>query len=148
MATIRDEILSGPLAAELADHVSAGNDGAIADALNRTRYPAVGSVSRARFAIWAAAGPRAAIEDNAANPASPLRASALTLKDFLTGAADSLDLGDQSVAAMLSRWLAAGAINQVQHDQLIALGAVEISRAEQAGIPFVTAAGVAQALRG
>lgn len=145
---LANEINSGPLAAELAPHVAAGNDGAIAEILNTPRYAAVGPVSRAHFAIWAASGPRSAIEDHATNPNSPLRASALTLKDFLIGAADSLELDNASVAEMLSGWLDAGAITQGQHDALLALGARTISRAEQIGMENITAADVARALRG
>lgn len=92
----------------------------ITAALNvgRTR---IGAVSRARFAIWAAAGPRAVIEDEAANSSSDYRASALTLKDLLVGAADELDLADPQVAALLAQWHAGGKISDAEHASLVAL---------------------------
>ena len=134
MTTLAEEIASGPLAAELAPHVATRHDAMIAKILSEPRYPVAGPVSRSAFAVWAASGPRAAIEDHAADKTSPLRASALSLRDFLTGQSESLDLSDPSVAALLSAWVAAGAITANQHAALMALGARTISRAEQAGL--------------
>ena len=96
----------------------------IAAALNTGRAR-LGAVSRARFAIWAAAGPRAVIEDEAANPSSDYRASALTLKDLLVGAADELDLADPQVSALLAQWHAGGKIGDAEHAALIALATVD-----------------------
>lgn len=96
----------------------------IAAALNTDRTR-LGSVSRARFMIWAAAGPRAVIEDEATTADSPFRASALTLRDLLVGAADELDLADPQVAGLLTAWHAAGKIGDAEHAALIALATVD-----------------------
>jgi len=115
--TLRDEIL-----VKCSAEVIASNDvQVICDAFNAGRT-VLGAVPRAQFAIWAASGPRAVIEDEAANPASPFRASALTLKDFLVGAADGLELNDPNVFGMLSQWLAAGKITAEQYADLIQRG--------------------------
>jgi len=115
--TLRDEILT-----KCSAEVIASNDvQVICDAFNAGRT-ILGSVPRAQFAIWAASGPRAVIEDEASNPTSPFRASALTLKDFLVGAADGLELNDPNVFGMLSQWLAAGMITTEQHADLIQRG--------------------------
>lgn len=92
----------------------------IAAALNAGRSR-LGAVSRARFMIWAAAGPRAVIEDEATTVESPFRASALTLRDLLVGATDELDLADPQVAGLLTAWHAAGKISDAEHASLIAL---------------------------
>lgn len=134
-AALRAEILSGPLAAELAPHVATRHDAMIALIMSEPRYPVAGSVSRAQFAVWAASGPRAAIEDHATNAASALRASALSLRDFLLGAGSTdLDLADPAVAQLLDAWVAASAITAEQRDALLAIGARTISRAEQIGL--------------
>jgi hypothetical protein len=83
-----------------------------------------GSVSKAQFAMWCGTtGMRAAVEDHAANAASPLRSSALTIKDFLVGTVASIDFGEPANVMMLNAWVSASAITQVQADDLIALGA-------------------------
>ncbi len=106
-----------------ADLLAARDTAAIAAALSVGRMR-LGAVSRARFAIWAATGPRAVIEDEAAAAQSPFRASALTLKDLLVGAADELDLADAHVAALLAAWHAAGKISQTEYEALVALATV------------------------
>lgn len=92
----------------------------IAAALNAGRSR-LGAVSRARFMIWAAAGPRAVIEDEALTTGSPFRASALTLRDLLVGAAEELDLSDPKVSALLATWHDAGKISDAEHASLVAL---------------------------
>jgi hypothetical protein len=83
-----------------------------------------GSVSKAQFAMWCGTtGMRAAVEDHATNAASPLRSSALTIKDFLVGTVASIDFAEPANVMMLNAWVGATAINQAQADDLIALGA-------------------------
>jgi hypothetical protein len=110
-----------------ADMVAIGDDEGIAQEINSRTTPVVGAVSRSKFAMWCGAtGVRVAIEDHAANNASPLRASALTLKDFLLGGvSDALDLADAMNQAMLAGWVYAGAIAQEQADDLTAMATTE-----------------------
>jgi hypothetical protein len=110
-----------------ADMVAIGNDEGIAQEINSRTVATVGKVDRAKFAMWCGAtGVRVAIEDHAANNASPLRASALTLKDFLLGGvSDALDLADAMNQAMLAGWVAAEAITQEQADGLTAMATTQ-----------------------
>lgn len=146
--SLAEEIASGPLAEELAPHVADGNDGAIAEILNAPRYLAYGTVSRARFAIWCGStGLRAAIQTHADSSDSPLRSIALTVVDFLRGAAEGIEFALPENRAMLAAWVQAGAITQTQEEDLLALSQVAQSRAQQIGVS-VSVADVAQALRG
>lgn len=116
---IRDTIAASPALGALVPDTAA-----LAQALSigRTKQ---GRVLRADFAVWAGAtGLRAAIEDHAANTNSPLRSSALTLKDFLAGAAETIDPTLEGNLQMLAAWKGAGAITQEQVDALLALGAL------------------------
>jgi hypothetical protein len=83
-----------------------------------------GSVSKAQFAMWCGkTGMRAAVEDHATNAASPLRSSALTIKDFLVGPVGSIDFAEPANVMMLNAWVGSAAITQAQADELLALGA-------------------------
>lgn len=103
----------------------APNTQAIADALSvgRTR---VGSAPRSVFAMWCGStGLRAAIQDHANDPDSPLRAVALTILDLLQGGvSDSIDMAHPSNQAMLGSWVQAGALTQAEADELVALATV------------------------
>ena len=95
---------------------------AIAGAMSAGRTRAA-PVRRADFAVWCGAtGLRAAVEDHAANADSPLRSAALTIRDFLGGAAESIDFSLAGNQQMLAAWQQAGAITQAQADALMALG--------------------------
>lgn len=95
---------------------------AIADAMSEGRTRSA-PVRRADFAVWCGAtGLRAAVEDHAANVDSPLRSAALTIRDFLGGAAESIDFALAGNQQMLAAWQMAGAITQPEADALIALG--------------------------
>lgn len=132
LTALRDEIETGPLAESLAPLVLAGNDGAIAALLNTDYATETGSISRAMFAVWAAqTGMRSAIRDHALNVNSPLRAIAITLEDFLGGAADSLDFAMSENQAMLAAWVSVGGCTQEQADSLLALCQKTVSRARQ-----------------
>lgn len=143
------ELQSGPLATEIAPHIASGNDGEIAALLNADYSTEIRSISRSFFAIWCAqTGMRAVIRDHALNTNSPLRSIAITLEDFLGGAADSLDFAKPENQAMLAAWVAAGGCTQAQADTLLALCQVPVSRAYQVLGKAITATDVAQALRG
>ena len=84
--TLLEEINTGTLATELAPLVTANDYRGIANALNRKDIPTVGSISVNTFAIWCGeTNMRAAIADQASDPASPLRSIALILIDLLQG---------------------------------------------------------------
>lgn len=95
---------------------------AIADAMSAGRTRSA-PVRRADFAVWCGAtGLRAVVEDHAGNVNSPLRSAALTIRDFLAGAAESIDFSLAGNQQMLGAWQQAGAITQEQADALLALG--------------------------
>ena len=75
-------------------YVKDGEDGLILSALlSPSGKTKIGSISRQLFKIWSAkTGMRAVIEDLSKDVTSPLRSSALALKDFLQGSDPSLDL--------------------------------------------------------
>lgn len=130
---LRSEIETGPLSESLAPLVLAGDDGAIAARLNDDDYATeTGSIARSMFAIWAAqTGMRSAIRDHAQNVNSPLRSIAITLEDFLGGAADSLDFAMSENQTMLAAWVSVGGCTQEQADSLLALCQRSVSRAQQ-----------------
>ena len=105
------------------------------------------SVSRPDFVIWAAAGPRATIEDVAQDSSNPFRASALSLRDFVSGNSESLDLSNASVRYLLTAWTTNGLITQAQHDNLIHLATHTVSRAVELGITDASANAVMEARR-
>lgn len=123
-AALRDYIEADPVFAE---HVASGWDAEIARIINERTASVLGSVSRARFAMWCGAtGLRAVIQDHAENPLSPLRAVALTLLDFLQGGvAESLDLSDPANTGMLALWVDQAAITQEQANTLVALATTD-----------------------
>jgi len=124
LTALAAEITSNPV---YADWIANGNDQQIADALNATTRPVVGKLSRARFSMWCGVtGLRAVIADHAANQASPLRAVALTVQDFLLGGvADAIDFADPANQAMLQAWIQAGALTQEQVGELLALATTQ-----------------------
>ena len=135
--TLLTEINTGPLAIELAPLVVANDYRGIANVLNRKDIVTTGSISVNKFAIWCAeTGMRAAIADQAANSASPLRSIALTLLDLLQGnlTPASLDLSIPQNTEMLHAWVLAGLLTTVQEQELITLSQTLISRAEQVGL--------------
>lgn len=132
------------------DELAAGNDGAIYAAMSTTAPETkTGMVSRAFFAIWAAStGARAAIEDHATNPVSPLRPSALALRDFLSGAADAFDCAHPTNAGLVAAWVAAGAISQADSDALFALAQQPQTIAERDGFAGLRLVDISEAARG
>ena len=118
ISQIRAAIAADPALKKYAD---AGNTQAIADALSAGRTQ-LGEIATTTFAAWAAeTGMRATIEDLAATLTSPLRASALTLRDVLVGGAPCIDMARDGNQRVLAAWLAAGAISDKNYAALIAL---------------------------
>lgn len=114
--TLRDEILARP---DLAASVQSRDCEAIAAAISQGRTK-IGRIERAEFTIWAAStGMRAKIEDHSNNQASPLRSVALSLRDFILGAANALDLSVQDNANALQAWVNSGELGQAAYDALI-----------------------------
>ncbi len=147
--TLLAELQSGPLAETLAPLIADGNDGAIAELLNASYSTITGSISRSLFAIWVAeTGMRGVIRDHALNTSSPLRSIAISIEDFLGGAAETLDFSKAQNVAMLAAWVSAGGCTQEQADDLISRCQVPVSRAEQVLGRSVTVADIAQAVRG
>lgn len=141
MSALRNELLNDPLKRGYADL----GDVACAESLTEKNRAVVGSVSRPDFVIWAAVGPRSVIEDTALNVGSPFRASALALRDFVSGNSDSLDLSNANVRGLLTAWATNGLITQAQHDALITLATHTVSRAEELGITDASANAVMEA---
>jgi hypothetical protein len=101
-------------------------DSDLANSLSAGRT-VVASVSRARFATWAAGtGVRGIIEQVSTTPADPLYSSALAILDFLHGAAEVLDLSDAQNQAMLAAWQTAGRITAQQSVALATLATVPV----------------------
>ena len=131
---LKDELTTGPLAAEIAPFLKTGAVDDINAILNRRDISVTGSISVNAFAMWAAStGMRAIIQEQADLTSSPLRSIALTLLDLLHGNLNpqSLDLSNAVNLDMLATWVKAGFITAQQEADLITLSQKKISRAEQ-----------------
>lgn len=107
------------------EQMAARNDIEIAAMLSVGRVR-VASVSRQQFAAWAAStGMRSAIETHANDATSPLYSQALSYRDFIQGAADSLDLSQPTNRDILAMWVTHGAITQATADALLTLASVD-----------------------
>ena len=113
--TLRDEIIARCSAATLATR----NPALIAAEVSVGRTTLAG-IGRADFAVWAAVtGLRTVIEDTAATVGDPLRATALTMVDFLRGGvADTFDMGSAANQTMLIAWVAMGKMTAAQKVEL------------------------------
>lgn len=149
LADLLSELQTGPLSASIAPLIASGNDGAIAEVINAPYATAPGAISRSLFAVWVAeTGMRGVIRDHALNVNSPLRSIALSIEDFLQGAAESLDFSKSANQTMLSAWVAANGCTQEQADDLLSRAGQSVSRAQQAFGEPVTIQQIATALRG
>ena len=129
----KTEIQTGPMAAELAPFVAAGDDGAVVALLNAKTIDAVRSVGRTLFVRWAAkTGMRATIQDVSIEASSLLRSSALALLDIIQGGGDTgVNFAEPDNVTMLSSWVFYNKLAPAHRDELLALATVKISRAEQ-----------------
>lgn len=123
-------------------------DGTIAAQLNAQTLSRLSIVKSAALSVWAArTGVRAAIEDHAADAQSPLRSSALALRDLLRGnLSTGLDLSNPDNIIMLNAWESVGAITAEAKGQLVQLALVPCSRAEIEFGTHITSNDVASAL--
>ena len=121
--------------------VATGDYQAIADSVNAARPAVLGKVERADFAIWAAStGMRSKIEDHSTDVASPLRSAALACRDFILGAAESIDFALLPNQMMLGAWVVMGELTEGNRDNLLAIATKTA--------PKVTAAQVASLMTG
>jgi len=125
MTTLKDELRGNhpvtgdpysPNAAEAAAELNAENIAA-----NRP-------LTNGELMAWGAAGPRANIQDAADAGPRGVRAIALSALDLLRSK-EPLDL--TKYGGLIAALVAAGTITQPESDQLTALSAIKISRAEQ-----------------
>lgn len=135
---ISPALLREYLVTNFPEQFAAGDDGAMLAGMMDSGGTKTGGVSPGAFATWAASGPRSAIEDHAVDPTSPLRASALALRDFLGGSMPVFDLALPETSALLTAWTAMGAITQEQHDSLITIAQHPITVAERDGFSGLT----------
>src|SRR5680860_1715358 len=85
----KTEIETGPLAADLAPYVSAGDDGKVVELLNAKTIDFVQSVTRLQFIQWATkTGMRSEIQDVSTTSGHPLRSTALAMLDITQGGGD------------------------------------------------------------
>ncbi len=145
--TLHDELTTGPLAVELAPLIQAGNDSAILAVLNRRDIPAKGKVSAHDIQQYLMLHDLLLAIESC--PAQSCQATKRALDIFPT-----FDLANPAILTKFTAILT-GLEQEVlipdfttQHKaDLLALGDVLISRAEQIGIsPSIT--DIAQALRG
>ncbi len=153
MTTLRDEILTGPLAATLAPWVASGEDNRIAEALNAPAYDVPAQITRSGLLAWAGAfGVLATLTDAAEDRQSPVRSqamAALRLLDLPDADASSIDMGDTMVAQMFAALVGAGVISEQAALALnTALPTKRVSRAEIVLGHLVSDADIARALRG
>ena len=147
----KTEIETGPMAAELAPFVTAGNDGQVAAILNdKTR----GSTKLQHRLLSArgvladyAGGPTAAaaVLDKLESAATTVPAIKWVMT-FLR--ADGIDIGHPATQGMLDQLAAGGVLTAAEAANLKALGIVPASRAEQVSGRDVTIYEIAQAMRG
>jgi hypothetical protein len=86
---------------------------------------------------WAATGPYAKIVDAAADPAHPVRASCLLIRETLASGVD-IHMGRADVAAMVTAWVNAGVITAAQRDDLFGRATQPASRAFILGLDGLT----------
>jgi hypothetical protein len=146
---LKTEIVSGPLAAALAEDVQSQQWGSVAARLNVRDGQMLSKIGRHAFATWCGAtGLRAIVQDHADNAQSPLRSIALTILDFLRGSlSDNLDLTQPENQQMLAAWHSAGAITDTQLADLEARATVAASRAEIIGLGMIAWQDVQEALK-
>lgn len=149
--TLRDEILTGPLAATLAPFVANGSDNKIAAALNLPRYTVARPIPRIALLKWAVkygllAKLRDAMPAAAGNAVQRSAAEAALI--LITGTfTDDIDITDAPIAALFTALETAGIVTPAAAADRPAVSKL-ISRAEQAFGANVSDADVARALRG
>lgn len=149
-AELKTEITTGPLAAELAQFVAAGNDGQVAAILNDKRFTKTQRVPLRDIVRYLLDnGVWLTIVDKAADVAASQAKSAarVFLEVQKMGFVESLDMGKPSSQGMLSALVAAGTMTAAHQTALTNMGVVPASRAEVLGAT-IDIPQIATALRG
>lgn len=150
-AELNAEITTGPMAAELAPFVAAGNDARVAAILNdKTRFTKTQRVTlkdMVRYlldnGVWLG------IIDKAADtaPSAAKSSARVFLEVQKMGFIESLDMGKPSSQGMLSALVSAGTMTAAHQTALTAMGVVPASRAEVLGAT-IDIQQIATAMRG
>lgn len=148
----KTEIETGPLAAELAQYISTGNDGDIANILNRKDLPTKKRVSTSDLVNHLSdIGLLPELADAAVNTAHAQHAIARKVVATLTLAVQlgvpTINMSRSGNAALIVGLVTSGFMTTAQADGIKALANTFISRAEQLGEP-VDSIKIGKALRG
>lgn len=134
-----NEITNGPLAAELADALAAGDDVTIHSILNRKDIDKQDWISVADFNTWCANNNAeyVRIVQLSQDVESPFYAAANSLLRLLVGALaeKAINTGAPSVSYLLENW---PYVDPTVKESLLALGRIKISRAEQLEVSITT----------
>jgi hypothetical protein len=125
------EVQNDPESIGYAAHIASGNDAALLALINGKTIAAYGDVANSYFLAWATKhGQMSKIADTKDDNQDPLRDAALAL-DKLLNTDKPLNINAADIQQQMGAWLALGKCNQAAIDDLYALGATHISRAEQ-----------------
>ena len=102
-----------------------------AEQLNAENIASQRPLTNGDLMAWGALGPRANIQDSADTGTRQVRAISLSALDLLRSG-EPLDLTKYS--GLIAALIGAGVITQAESDQLTALSAITISRAQQLGL--------------
>lgn len=150
MNELRNELIMDPHGLGYAPLLAAGSANQVADLLNEPRYETLGSVPITPLLEWIAvhgimARLRAAVAGTDAQVASIAEVALMLMSNPNIPA---LDLSRPRVQEMLGALTAAGVIPEDAHTELLELGTVQQSRAQQLGLGTVTADDVSAAVEG
>lgn len=142
------ELKDDPAALGYAPLIAAKNDEGVSALYNAATVAVVGEIERADLATWAAStGMRAVIEDTATSTTSTLRASALGIRDVLSGASTGIDLAKSQNMALLDGWETAGILSADNKASFIALATHNIPRSVSQLGRLATANDIARVVR-
>ncbi len=148
MTTLAEELTTGPLAAELAPHISVGADGVVAAILNRKDIAANGSVSSHDIRQYLMLVDLLIAIEASPQPACVAAKRALEVFPIF-------DLSNPMILGKFTQVLDGLVAEELIPDftethklTILSLADTLISRAEQAGLGHVTIEQIAQATRG
>lgn len=129
---LQTEVAAGPLAAELAPHLAAGEYGAAADVLNRRDIPATREIeARKAKTVLLVHGLWGNIKSAAQTPAHPVYAAALAAYEIGNDPGGMFDFAGATARPMMDGLQAVLLITPEARAEIEALCATTISRAEQ-----------------
>lgn len=148
MSALRNELIIDPHGLGYAPLLAAGSANQVASLLNEPRYEALGSVPITPLLEWIAvhgimARLRAAVAGTDGQVANIAEVALMLVSNPNIPA---LDLSRPRVQEMLAALATAGVIPQDAHDELLELGTVPESRAQQLGLGMVSADDVSRAV--